>query len=330
MLRTRYLLSIIGLFWWTSAIAVDTGRPEVRNFINDVAAEHGFERRDLEVILKSAKSQKSILEAISRPAERVKPWHEYRAIFITDKRIAAGVDFWQQHEAELNRISCETGVPVEMLVGIIGVETYFGRITGTYRVLDALATLAFDYPPRAKFFGRELKEFLLLVREEDIDINDAIGSYAGAMGAPQFIPSSYRAYAVDADKTGGRDLWNSWTDIIGSVANYFVVHGWKKGQPVAAKATLGKSYRGKVSKDNKLKISSTVGKLRNAGADFAGGAPAETGATLIRLDGANGNKYWVGFDNFYVITRYNRSVMYALAVTQLGEAIASERRTDDE
>ena len=326
----RYIVPIVGLFWWTTALAVDTGRPEVRKFIDSVAAEHGFERSDLERVLKSAKSQESILEAISRPAERVKPWHEYRNIFISDKRISAGVKFWQEHEADLQRISCETGVPVKMLVGIIGVETYFGRITGSYRVLDALATLAFDYPPRAKFFGRELEEFLLLVREEDIDIDAAIGSYAGAMGAPQFIPSSYRAYAVDADKNGGRDLWNSWTDIIGSVANYFVVHGWKKDQPIVAKAAVGKRFRGTVPEENKLKISSTVGKLRNDGADFAGAASANTGATLIRLDGTKGNEYWVGFDNFYVITRYNRSVMYALAVTQLGEAISSRRRSDSE
>ena len=306
-----------------SALAIDIGRPEVKQFINSMVKTHDYDRKILKRLLREAQSQESILEAISKPAEKTKSWDEYRAIFLTEERINAGVDFWREHEPELRRISDETGVPCEILVGIIGVETYFGRITGDYRVLDALTTLAFDYPPRSKFFKRELEEFLLLVREESIEASGATGSYAGAMGAPQFMPSSFRAYAVDSSSDGKRDIWTNWSDVIGSVANYFVAHGWQQSNEVVARATLSTGWQGKTP-DNSLMPAETVSSLSRQGVLFATDLPNDHKSQLLLLQGADGDEYWVGFQNFFVITRYNRNVMYALAVHQLGQEIAIE------
>ncbi len=306
-----------------NALAIDINRAEVKQFINSMVSKHDYNRRVLKQVLREAKSQDSILEAISKPAEKTKSWDEYRAIFLTQERIDAGVNFWREHKTELKRISGETGVPCEILVGIIGVETYFGRITGSYRVLDALATLAFDYPPRSKFFKRELEEFLLLVREESIEASGATGSYAGAMGAPQFMPSSFRAYAVDSSADGKRDIWANWSDVIGSVANYFVAHGWQQSNEVVARATLANGWRGETP-DNSLKPAETVSSLSRQGVMFATDLPNDHKSQLLLLQGADGDEYWVGFQNFFVITRYNRSVMYALAVHQLGQEIAIE------
>ena len=307
------------------AFALDTKRENVRQFIERMADEHGFDRGELESVLAQAEIQQSILDAISRPAEKTLEWHEYRDIFLTKERIAAGAEFWRTHHDALQRISDETGVSCEILVGIIGVETYFGRITGSYRVLDALSTLAFDYPPRANFFARELEQFLLLVREEGIAATDATGSYAGAMGAPQFMPSSFRAYAVDSSNDGRRDIWSNWQDVIGSVANYFVEHGWKRGNPVVAQASLGSNWQGKAdASSNTLSPQATVASLSRQGVVFATDLPGDQQSQLLVLEGEQGDEYWVGFHNFFVITRYNRSVMYALAVHQLGREIALE------
>ena len=306
-----------------NALAIDIGRPEVKQFIDSMVSKHDYSRGVLKRVLGEAQTQESILEAISRPAEKTKSWDEYRAIFVTEKRITAGADFWREHQAELKRISDETGVPCEILVGIIGVETYFGRITGSYRVLDALATLAFDYPPRSKFFKRELEEFLLLVREERIDASGATGSYAGAMGAPQFMPSSFRAYAVDSSSDGKRDIWTDWSDVIGSVANYFVAHGWQQSKEVVARASLTNVWQGEPP-ENTLKPVETIKSLSLRGVMFATDLPNDHKSQLLLLNGPDGDEYWVGFHNFFVITRYNRSVMYALVVHQLGQEIAIE------
>ena len=322
-LAKRTFPALVLLLGSASAFAIDTSRPEVQQFINRMVDEHSYDRDTLESVLQDAESKESILEAISRPAERTLEWHEYRDIFLTRERIAAGAAFWQEHEAELSRISEETGVSIEMLVGIIGVETYFGRITGSYRVLDALSTLAFDYPPRSRFFTSELEQFLLLVREEGMEAADATGSYAGAMGRPQFMPSSYRAYAVDSTDDGKRDIWTNWSDVIGSVANYFVRHGWQADKQVVAPATLGAQWQGETP-ENQLKAEETVTSLSHQGAMFSTELAGEEPAQLITLTGEDGKEYWVGFHNFFVITRYNRSVMYALAVHQLGQEIALE------
>jgi membrane-bound lytic murein transglycosylase B len=305
------------------AFALDIERSDVREFVNAMVEKHGYDRDDLTAVLQEAESQEAILTAISRPAEKTLAWHEYRNIFLTKERIRAGVDFWREHKEDLRRISSETGVSCEILVGIIGVETYFGRITGKYRVLDALATLAFDYPPRSKFFMRELEEFLLLVREEKMEATAAIGSYAGAMGAPQFMPSSFRAYAVDSNDDGKRDIWTDWEDVIGSIANYFVAHGWDSETSVVTQASLGENFKGELP-ENTLTPTETVDSLSKQGVMFAASLPGDYKGQLLTLEGEDGDEHWVGFHNFFVITRYNRSVMYALAVHQLGREIAME------
>jgi membrane-bound lytic murein transglycosylase B len=315
------------LLFGIPAHAVDLGRPDVESFIDSMVSQHNYDRESLRDILGEAEKQQSVLDAISRPAERTLSWGEYRKIFITKERINAGAAFWRENRAELEDIAERTGVPVEMLVGIIGVETYYGRITGGYRVLDALATLAFYYPPRSKFFRSELEQFLLLIREEDMNPADAFGSYAGAMGRPQFMPSSFRAYAVDSTGDGKRDIWNNWKDVAGSIANYFNAHGWRTGEEVTTQATIGNRWSGPFPK-NILKAEDTVGSLSEMGVMFTTTKGSEAAAQLLTLEGADGDEHWVGFHNFFVITRYNRSVMYALAVHQLGQEIALVVRGD--
>lgn len=303
--------------------AVDVDRPDIDAFIESMVSEHEFNRDDLVRILGQAEVKESILEQIKKPAEKTLTWAEYRPIFMTAERIQAGADFWRENRASLDSISSSTGVPSEIIVGIIGVETYYGRITGGHRVLDALTTLAFYYPPRAKFFRHELEEFLLLVREEEMQATDPFGSYAGAMGRPQFMPSSYRAYAVDSTGDGKRDIWNNWTDVAGSVANYFVRHGWTPGEEVTTQATLSSRFSGPVP-DNTLSARETVHSLSQSGVMFSTDLSSDSKGQLVTLEGANGTEHWIGFHNFFVITRYNHSVMYALAVHQLGQEIALE------
>ncbi len=315
---TPLLLSTVAL----PALAFDTKRPEVRSFIETMTREHGFEKARLEALLKSAETKQPILDAISRPAERVVPWHEYRDRFLTERRINQGADFWLSHGEKLKQISDPQ--LADVVVGILGVETSFGRITGRYKVLDALVTLGFDYPPRGEFFLGELREFLLLSREEKVDPATVLGSYAGAMGAAQFISSSYRRWAVDGDGDGHRDLWNSWDDVIGSIANYLSQHGWVNGQQVVVDATLKDPDLSRF--DIKLALNETVQSLRDKGVKFETELPPDAPAMLVVGQGRDGPLYRVGFNNFYVITRYNRSPMYAMAVHDLGEAIQNFMR----
>ncbi len=304
------------------ALALDLKREDVRSFVDELVDQHGLDRAYINQVLAGSATQQSILDAMSRPAEKVKPWHEYRDIFLTSKRIDAGVEFYAQHRERLEQIEADTGVPPEMILGIVGVESFFGRITGRHRVVDALVTLGFDYPPRAKFFRSELQQVFLLAQEEQLQLEELVGSYAGAMGPPQFIPSSYRAYAVDGDGDGKRDLLGSWDDVLASVGNYFAVHKWRAGEPVAASASLNDRATD-LPLQTSLKPGSSVGALSTAGVLFATELQSDATAGLWRLDGAAGDEYWVGFHNLYVITRYNRSVMYALAAWQLGNAIVA-------
>lgn len=326
---TAILVLVGGGVFGTSVAAtvtVDTAAVEAAKqaFIGDMVEAHGFERAALTKLIASAEIKTRILEAISTPAERTLEWHEYRKIFLSEERINAGVKFWGEQEKNLTRISKDYGVAPEMIVAIIGVETFFGRITGKHRVIDALSTLAFAYPPRAKFFRKELEQFLLLTREEGVEPGLALGSYAGAMGSPQFIPSSYRAYAVDESADGKRDLWSNWADVIGSVANYFRRHGWRDNEPVVSQATLGAQFAGG-QPTRRPKLDSTVGDLSQLGYIFAGELPADAAALAMHLEGQQGKEYWVGFHNFGVITRYNRSILYALAAHQLGQEILARR-----
>lgn len=292
-------------------------RPEVSQFVDEMVRDHDFKRDDLAKVMAKAEKQQSILDAISRPAERTVPWFEYRERFLTQKRIAQGNEFWTAHTQRLASIGDAELAAV--VAGILGVETSYGRITGRYRVLDALSTLAFDYPPRADFFRNELAQFLLLAREEKVDPATAQGSYAGAMGSPQFIPSSYRNFAVDADGDGHRDLWSNWDDVIGSVANYMRMHGWRAGEPILVSAQFtGDAARFDTAKGE---LNETVQSLRDQGVRFETQLADSAPAMLVVAQGKTGPEYRVGFNNFFVITRYNRSRLYAMAVHDLGEAV---------
>jgi membrane-bound lytic murein transglycosylase B len=298
--------------------------PQVAEFIGEMTRDYGFAGEQLVALFAEVERKQAILDAISRPAEKAKPWKDYRPIFITDKRISKGVEFWQQHEATLARAEAEYGVPPEVIVAIIGVETFYGGNTGSWRVMDALSTLAFDYPPRAPFFRKELREFLLLTREEQVEPLNMTGSYAGAMGLPQFMPSSFRAYAVDFDNDGHINIWTNPVDAIGSVASYFQRHGWQPGEPVASVASVEGAQV-----DQGLTVGldpvKNVAELRGLGWTSADPLSDELPVTAFRLEGAEGDEYWLGLPNFFVITRYNRSVMYAMAVNQLAERLVDAR-----
>lgn len=316
---------LFGAFIGTqAALAADYQGEKVAEFVREMTQDYGFASEQLVELLAQAERKQVILEAISRPAERVKPWKEYRPIFITDSRVAQGVDFWRENEAALARAEKEYGVPAEVVVAIIGVETFYGRNTGSYRVIDALSTLGFDYPPRQPFFRQQLKEFLLLAREEQVDPLKLTGSYAGAMGLPQFMPSSFRAYAVDFDNDGHIDIWKNPVDAIGSAANYFKQHGWVAGEPVVARATV-KGEQHEQGLTEGLEPVKNAAQLRELGWQTEAEIADDTAVTAFRLDGAEGDEYWVGLPNFYVITRYNRSVMYAMAVHQLAAQLAEAR-----
>ncbi len=292
-------------------------RADVKVFINEMVEQHGFDRAYLEKKFASAKRLDNVLESIAKPAEKELNWGQYRPIFVTEKRTSKGKEFIKQHKATLQRAENEYGVPVEIIAAIIGVETYYGRHTGKYTVFDSLTTLGFDYPKRSKFFKSELKQFLLLSKEEHIDIETMTGSYAGAMGMPQFISSSYRRYAVDFDGDGKRDLWNSTEDVIGSVANYFSEHGWVKGGEVTSQVTV--TDKSIVKPDNPQKPYTTLAQLRSQGVKMNAELDGNEKATLLKFETKRGDEYWVGLKNFYVITRYNHSELYAMAVYQLSE-----------
>jgi membrane-bound lytic murein transglycosylase B len=304
----------------------DLKRPEIIAFVTDVVARDGLKKKALLALLRKAEPQPKIIEAMSRPAERVTPWYEYHERFLTEERISQGIDFYAEHRDILERIGKERGIAPQYLVAIMGVETKYGRAVGHYRVLDALMTLAFDYPPRSDYFRGELEQFLLLSSEEHLDPLKVTGSYAGAMGVPQFMPSSYRLYAVDGDTDKKRDLWNDWEDIIASVANYFVEHGWETGGPVLAETKLDPEPKFQIDTRN-LELNETVDSLNAQGVAVVSDQAGTTPVVLISAEQQDGPAYRVGFKNFYVITRYNRSARYAMAVNDLAAAIAQRVET---
>jgi membrane-bound lytic murein transglycosylase B len=288
-------------------------------FVAETAKSSGIPAAEIRAWLDQARYQQGIIDAMTRPAEG-KPWRDYRPIFLTEKRIAQGRAFLAQNRAELERIRKDTGVPPEYVTAIIGVETFYGANTGSYRVLDALYTLGFFYPKREEFFRAELAHLFSLAREEQLDLGTLRGSYAGAMGWGQFIPSSYRNFAVDGNGDGRRDLVASPRDAMASVANYFNQHGWVAGQPVVARAQAQPGAVPFVPENYEPKF--TLDELAARGYRPVDAVPPLP-ATLVTLEGAEGTEHWLAFKNFWVITRYNRSPLYAMAVHQLAQAIAA-------
>lgn len=297
--------------------------PEAKKFIADMVAKNGFSRAELTGWLEKAEKKQSIIDAISRPAEQSKTWKEYRPIFMVPARIENGVKFWRENRAELERAQTEYGVPAEVIVAIIGVETSYGRNMGGYNVLDSLTTLAFDYPARAPFFRSELENYFLLTREQKHSPLEFKGSYAGAMGYGQFMPSSYRKWAVDFSGDGFTDIWKNPSDAIGSVANYFKAHGWKTGEPVTVEAHAGDNLQAP-QLNSIVPPTLTVDQWREQGINPISWLPPTTRVIAFQFEGTNGPEYWFGLQNFYTITRYNRSPMYAMAVYQLSQSIKVE------
>jgi membrane-bound lytic murein transglycosylase B len=299
------------------------GDAEAERFIGRMTNGHGFSREYLAGVLSQAERKQWILDQLDKERPTGGPprpggWSRYREKFLTDRHIAGGVEFWRDNARELERASRQYGVPPEYIVGIIGVETFYGRNLGSHRVIDALATLAFDYPRRADYFAGELESFMVMARSERIDPLSPRGSYAGAMGLGQFMPTSFLKWAVDFDGDGRRDLWEP-ADAIGSVANYFKVHGWQSGQPVVtpAAATGGRARMLDAGFDTSYSLAALASHDIRPAAQVA----QRDDLRLLRLSTYAGDEYWLGYQNFYVITRYNRSTNYAMAVHQLAQTV---------
>jgi peptidoglycan lytic transglycosylase B len=327
----KSLVLIWPLLAWLGQTPARAAEPAVyrsaaRDFVAEMATKNGFDPADLDKLMDRARYRQDIVDAMRRPYEG-KPWALYRPIFLTPARIEGGQAFWRANAELLRRAERDYGVPPEVVVAIIGVETSYGGNLGRHRVIDALTTLGFAYPPRADFFRRELEAFLLLARDESIDAGRVTGSYAGAVGKPQFIPSSYRAFAVDFDGDGRRDLWRSDADVIGSVANYLREHGWRPGEPVALPATLTAEARAAVAADSipvarkdPVNPETPVGELAGQGVTVLEPLDPTMPAALLVLDGPE-DEFWIALTNFYVVTRYNRSNLYAMAVHELSREI---------
>lgn len=300
-------------------------QPGYAAFVRELANTLALDVQELDRLFRQVHLKPQIVRAISLPAE-ARPWDQYRPLFLNETRIQGGVAFWETHAETLARARQTYGVPESVIVAILGVETQYGRNTGGWRVLDALTTLAVAYPPRADYFRRELGEFLLLAREQGFDALAVKGSYAGAMGLGQFMPSSCRQYGVDFDGDGQADLWRNPVDAIGSVARYLQAFGWQPGGPVAVPvAVAGEETRELANTGWSARRS--VAEWRRRGVTPGEAVPEEAEAMLVRLDTTAGPEFWLAFQNYYVITRYNRSFQYALAVHQLATAIAAARAT---
>lgn len=319
MLR-RLLFSTLGLLCLSATAQIDQAKVEA--FVTQYASTSGKDPTAIRAILDSAVFKQDIIDKLNRPAEGM-AWHRYRSIFMKEERIEAGVDFWREHQEVLKQVSDDTGVPEHIVLGILGVETYFGGNKGSYKVLDALYTIAFGYPKRSRYFTKELGEYLDLVEKEGLDVFELEGSYAGAMGYSQFMPSSYRAYAVSYDEGGTRDLVNSPEDAIASIANYLKVHRWKRNQLVAVPAIRRPDATPPAKFSARVKYD--VAHYQTIGFDPEWELTPTRKVALLEYEEKEDPSYWFGLHNFYVITRYNHSPMYALVVYQLGEAIKKRR-----
>lgn len=326
----KKILCILTCLWATHAVATPVAsdpvagyetRAEVQAFITDMQTRHGFEGQALKQLFAQAQQQESVLRAITPVPSGKRSWQSYRANFVSPTRVERGVQFWNEHRAPLERAQAQFGVPAEIIVAILGVETHYGRTMGSYRVLDALTTLAFDYPRRADYFRSELEELLLYARESGKSPLSLMGSFAGAIGIPQFMPGSIRRFAVDFDQDGQRDLRDSSEDAIGSVASFLKEHGWAAGEPIAVPASIEDDRALKLI-DGGVLPNHPAATLRLAGVRFDPQIPADLPTVLIELDSADApSEYLVGLQNFYVITRYNRSSFYATAVWSLAQEL---------
>ncbi|MBL0284442.1 MAG: lytic murein transglycosylase B [Zoogloea sp.] len=329
--RLRLTLSLFaGLLATTASHAAQryADRPEAQLFIEEMQQKHGFDKDALTFIFRRAEYLPSVIKYISPPKDPVgvRSWQRYRGRFIEPVRIKAGVAFWDRHQDTIRAASEKYGVPEEIIVGIIGVETIYGRNTGNFSAVSALATLAFDYPRRAELFRGELENLLLMAREQHRDPLNYQGSYAGALGLPQFLPSSVRNYAVDFDGDGQIDLLNSPKDAIGSVARYMQMHGWEAGAPVTKLASIGTDADLPPLIANDINPNFDTASLASHGVKAADGTePAGKAAFIELVTPGEDSEYWLGYQNFYVITRYNRSSFYAMSVFQLGEAVKAAR-----
>ena len=313
----RLFFFLLPLFVAPYACAADL--PGIPKFIGEMVDKHQFNRDELVQIFDRAQYRQAVIDAISTPATS-KPWVEYRATFINPKRIGGGLQFWQHYADALQRAEKQYGVPQEIIVALIGVETMYGNNSGKYSVLDALTTLAFGYPRRADFFRGELEQYLLLARDQGFELFKVSGSYAGAMGIPQFMPGSYRKYAVDFSEDGKIDLLRDPVDAIGSVANYLKQYGWLNSEPVAARASTGENWSAAG-----LAGPYTVAAWAASGVQPDKAVVTDKTARLIDFTVAEGKEYWLAFNNFDVITRYNNSDFYAMSVYQLAGALRAAR-----
>jgi len=323
-------LLLIGLLQAAPASASFAERQDVRDFIDTLTTQHGFDAEVISAVLSRAQHEAEVIRLITPPTRKgARSWRNYRARFLDRTRIDGGITFWEENAVDLERASRQFGVPAEIIVAIIGVETVYGRHTGNFETLSALATLAFDYPPRAELFRRELEALFLLAREQQRDPTDYSGSFAGALGYPQFLPSSVRAYAVDFDGSGRIDFDTNPIDAIGSVANYLHVHGWQAEAPVAERARIATATDAAALVAAGIEPALDPERLLQAGVTTLRGDPAADRATLVDLEtpGAQ-TEYWLGYRNFYVITRYNRSSFYAMSVFELAEALRQRRQVD--
>jgi membrane-bound lytic murein transglycosylase B len=288
-----------------------------------MVTKHQFDKTALDDLFETVEIKQDILKRIASPSEAM-PWYKYRKIFLTDARIDAGVKFWKENADALTAAEQKYGVPPEIIIAIIGVETLFGKNTGNHRVIDALSTLAFDYPTRSQFFTGELENFLLLCRDEKMNPADPLGSYAGAMGMPQFMPSSFRTYAVDFDNDNRRDIWHNNKDVIASIGNYFAKHHWEAGQIVAVPVTAtDNNYKSVLNSD--LKPNLRLTELESLNLIISRQIPLDRKVKLLSLEQEHGEELWATLDNFYVITRYNHSPLYAMAVYQLSLSILNKK-----
>lgn len=330
-LSVLLLSALVGLTNWTAATAKGLDQAKISALVDEMVTEHQFSASELSQVFSRANHLERVVTAMSRPAEKAKPWYEYRKHFIGKARIASGVKFWRKHEAALLRAQTEYGVPPEIIVGIIGVETSYGSFTGKDKVIDALATLAFHYPENRKnrvarmaFFRSQLKDFLLLARDQAVDPLSLTGSYAGAMGIPQFMPESYRKYAIDFNGDQRVDIWSDPVDAIGSVANYLAVNGgWIRGKKVVVLANIGDGDPKKLVSDSG-KLTHSIGSLREGGAQIFNVDDNEL-AGLFTLEGSIETEYWVALQNFRAIMKYNPRTKYAMAVYQLANEVANAR-----